>query len=104
MNVLSNASTFGFFPLAFMPFPQIPPSLKKVDFSGIFGNAGPNIQDLGNARGKIIYFSDLSRSNCLPYPRVTESFKFVGSKNFKLGDGSTGEAKNVTGTNQGDQK
>ena len=35
---------------------------------------------------------------------ITENFTFVGSKIFKLGDASTGEARDVTSTNQGGHK
>ena len=38
VNVLLNVSTLPSFPLAFMPFPQIAPSVKKVDFFGILDN------------------------------------------------------------------
>ena len=34
----------------------------------------------------------------------TESFDFVGSKNFKVGNDSTAQARNVMSTNQGGQK
>ena len=35
-------------------FPPNPPISQKVDFFGILGNAGPNILNLGTARGKMI--------------------------------------------------
>ena len=54
INLSLNAGIFMVFPLAFIGFPWKPPWLKIVDFSGIFDDGGPKIQDIGTARGKII--------------------------------------------------
>ena len=35
---------------------------------------------------------------------LTESFEFVGSKDFKVGNDSAAKARNVMSTNQGGQK
>ena len=47
-----------------MPFPPNPPLVKIVDFSGILQAGGPNNWNMWTARGKIIFVTQTTQSDC----------------------------------------